>query len=122
MAAQEEPTIKVQTVAEGVYLFSYNIHNSLFVVADDVVLVTDPQNNDAAQVYLEEIRKITQAPIRYMVYSHRHGDHISGGGHLGSGFTTIGHVNYVGASRAYLLRRDRASRSEFLRPALDIFG
>lgn len=96
MAAQEEPTIKVQTVAEGVYLFSYNIHNSLFVVADDVVLVTDPQNNDAAQVYLEEIRKITQAPIRYMVYSHRHGDHISGGGHLGSGFTTIGHVNMSG--------------------------
>ncbi len=44
-------------------------------------------------MYLKEIRKITQAPIRYMVCSHRHGGHISGGGHMGSGFTTIGHLN-----------------------------
>ena len=96
LAAQEEPTIKVQEVAEDVYLFSYNIHNSLFVVTDDAVLVTDPQSNDAAPLYLKEIRRITQAPIRYMVYSHRHGDHISGGSHLGSGFTTVGHVNMKG--------------------------
>ena len=95
-AQEEEPTIKVQEVAEDVYLFSYNIHNSLFVVTDDAVLVTDPQSNDAAPLYLKEIRKITQAPIRYMVYSHRHGDHISGGSHLGSGFTTVGHVNMEG--------------------------
>jgi glyoxylase-like metal-dependent hydrolase (beta-lactamase superfamily II) len=97
LAAQDEPpTIKVQEVAEGVYLYSYNIHNSLFVVANDTVLVTDPQNTNSAQLYLKEIRKITQAPVRYMVYSHRHGDHISGGDQFGSGFTTIGHVNMQG--------------------------
>ena len=90
LAAQDEPpTIKVQKVAEGVYLYSYNIHNSLFVVANDTVLVTDPQNTDSAQLYLKEIRKITQAPVRYMVYSHRHGDHISGGDQFGSGFVAV---------------------------------
>ncbi|MDA2934698.1 MBL fold metallo-hydrolase [Acidobacteria bacterium AH-259-D05] len=96
LAAQEDAKVEVEKVAEGVYIFSHNIHRSLFVVRDDMVLVTDPQTTDTAKRYLEEIRKITQAPIRYLVYSHRHGDHISGGQQLGSGFVTIGHVNMVG--------------------------
>ena len=29
--------------------------------------------------YIDEIRKITQAPIRYVIYSHSHFDHIAGG-------------------------------------------
>jgi glyoxylase-like metal-dependent hydrolase (beta-lactamase superfamily II) len=33
----------------------------------------------AAVTYLQEIRKITQAPIKYVVYSHHHYDHITGG-------------------------------------------
>jgi glyoxylase-like metal-dependent hydrolase (beta-lactamase superfamily II) len=33
----------------------------------------------AAEAYLGEIRKITQAPIRYVVYIHHDPDHISGG-------------------------------------------
>ena len=33
----------------------------------------------AATTYLAEIRKITQAPIKYLVYSHHHYDHIAGG-------------------------------------------
>ena len=44
------------------------------------VVVTDPISPDTAKVYLAEIRKITQAPIRYVVSSHHHYAHISGGG------------------------------------------
>jgi len=52
------------------------------VVTSDGVIATDPiafLRPQAAATYLAEIRKITQAPIKYLVYSHHHYDHIAGG-------------------------------------------
>ncbi len=46
------------------------------------VVVTDPISTTTAPLYLQEIRKLTQAPIRYVVYSHHHYDHIEGGADL----------------------------------------
>jgi glyoxylase-like metal-dependent hydrolase (beta-lactamase superfamily II) len=52
------------------------------VVTPEGVIATDPiafLRPQAATTYLAEIRKITQAPIKYLVYSHHHYDHIAGG-------------------------------------------
>jgi glyoxylase-like metal-dependent hydrolase (beta-lactamase superfamily II) len=45
------------------------------------VIATDPISlrRPAAKTYIEEIRKITKAPIKYVIYSHSHFDHIAGG-------------------------------------------
>jgi len=46
------------------------------------VIATDPiafQRPQAAEAYLAEIRRITPAPIRYLIYSHHHYDHSAGG-------------------------------------------
>jgi hypothetical protein len=53
----------------------------MFVVTPEGVIATDPigERRPAAAAYIAEIRKITQAPIRYVVYSHSHYDHIAGG-------------------------------------------
>ncbi len=51
----------------------------MFVVTADGVVATDPINPAAAKIYVEEIRKVTSAPIRYVIYSHHHLDHIAGG-------------------------------------------
>lgn len=75
----QEPTVEVEKLADNVYLFTYNTHRSLFVVTDNGILATDPQSVEAAPRYVEEIRKISEAPIRYLVYSHHHDDHVSGG-------------------------------------------
>ncbi len=66
-------------VADGVYSFRFNDHRSMFVVTSEGVIVTDPINPRAAPLMLEAIRRVTAAPIRYMVYSHEHADHGSGG-------------------------------------------
>jgi glyoxylase-like metal-dependent hydrolase (beta-lactamase superfamily II) len=74
-------TTKVEGT-ENVYIFRYQNHQAMFVVAKDGVIVTDPISHarpQAAAAYLEEVRKITKAPIKYLIYSHHHFDHISGG-------------------------------------------
>jgi glyoxylase-like metal-dependent hydrolase (beta-lactamase superfamily II) len=54
----------------------------MFVVTPAGVIATDPiayGRPQAAHTYIEEIRKITSQPIRYLIYSHHHFDHIAGG-------------------------------------------
>ena len=57
----------------------WDICNSGFIIGDDGVLVIDAMMV-ASQVrpYLEEIRKVTDKPIRYLVNTHHHVDHSFG--------------------------------------------
>lgn len=73
------PSANVEKLTENVYLFTYNVHRSLFVATEEGILATDPQSAEAAARFVEEIRKVSSAPIRYLVYSHHHDDHASGG-------------------------------------------
>jgi glyoxylase-like metal-dependent hydrolase (beta-lactamase superfamily II) len=94
--AAPAPTVNVAEIADGVYRFAYNNHRSLFIVTDEGVLATDPQSTEAAERYVEEIRRITDAPIEYLVYSHYHNDHASGGDVFGEDVTVVSHENVVG--------------------------
>jgi glyoxylase-like metal-dependent hydrolase (beta-lactamase superfamily II) len=88
-------TTKVQGT-DGVYIFRYQGHQAMFVVTPDGVIATDPigERRPAAAAYIAEIRKITQAPIKYVVYSHSHFDHIAGGKPFKDlGATFIAHKN-----------------------------
>ena len=51
----------------------------MFIVTKEGVMVIDPMNAKHARNMLTEIRNITDAPIKYLFYSHNHWDHISGG-------------------------------------------
>src|SRR4030095_3020879 len=76
--AATAPRAVVKPVADGVYIFEFAGYQSMFVVDPGGVLITDPISPAAATAYLAEVRKITSAPIRYVVYSHHHYDHIAG--------------------------------------------
>jgi glyoxylase-like metal-dependent hydrolase (beta-lactamase superfamily II) len=73
-------TTKVEGT-DNVYIFRYGGHQSMFVVTKAGVIATDPigERRPAAKAYIEEIQKITKAPIKYVIYSHSHFDHIAGG-------------------------------------------
>ena len=81
-AAQLPPGMKpfeTTKVADGVYTFRFFFHRNMFIVTDEGVIVTDPLNPRAAKTMRAEIAKITDQPVEYVVYSHEHWDHISGG-------------------------------------------
>ena len=66
-------------IADGVYQFRYRSHNTLFVVTGDGVIAFDPISNEAAAHYAREIRRVApDAPLRAIVYSHDHADHVTG--------------------------------------------
>src|SRR5437763_9083756 len=79
--APAQPTFATTKIDDSVYQFRYQGHQAMFVVTPEGVIATDPISEDrpAAAAYLAEIRKITQVPIRYVIYSHSHADHIAGG-------------------------------------------
>lgn len=66
-------------IADGVYSFRFAFHRNMFVVTDEGVIVTDPINSKAASIMMKEIKKVTEKPVKYVIYSHEHWDHISGG-------------------------------------------
>ena len=68
----------------------------MFIVTKDGVIATDPigVRRPAAKAYIEEIQKVTKAPIKYVIYSHSHYDHIAGGKPFKDlGATFIAHKN-----------------------------
>jgi glyoxylase-like metal-dependent hydrolase (beta-lactamase superfamily II) len=88
-------TTKVEGT-DNVYIFRFGGHQSMFIVTKDGVIATDPisERRPAAKAYIEEIQKITKAPIKYVIYSHLHYDHIAGGKPFKDiGATFIAHKN-----------------------------
>ena len=75
----------IQPVAPGVYVAlqpfadRFNDSNSTIIILDDSVLVVDTQTTlTATRAVLEQIRKITDKPVRWVINTHWHGDHVQG--------------------------------------------
>ena len=65
---------------DNVYIFRYGGHQSMFIVTPQGVIATDPiSERRPAQPYIDAIQAVTKAPIKYVIYSHSHFDHIAGG-------------------------------------------
>ena len=82
-AAQAEPVVTTKVEGtDNVYTFRNGNSQSMFIVTGDGVIATDPVGYGRPQggaTYLAEIRKVTSQPVRYLIYSHHHFDHIAGG-------------------------------------------
>jgi glyoxylase-like metal-dependent hydrolase (beta-lactamase superfamily II) len=99
-AAQTQPPLSPPTpvreitkIAGEVYRFRNNNHYSVFAVTPAGVIATDPINADAAQWLKAEIAKRFNQPIRYVIYSHDHWDHISGGQVFADTAIIVAHEN-----------------------------
>ena len=102
VAYAQQPTLTppsfATTLVEGtnnVYIFRAGNAQSMFVVTPAGVIATDPigyGRPEIVETYVDEIHKVTNKPIRYLVYSHHHFDHIAGGKPFkAAGATVIAH-------------------------------
>jgi glyoxylase-like metal-dependent hydrolase (beta-lactamase superfamily II) len=74
-------TTKVEGT-DNVYIFRNGNHQAMFVVTKAGVIATDPVaygRPTGGQTYVDEIKKVTNQPIKFLIYSHHHFDHIAGG-------------------------------------------
>lgn len=81
-SAQTPPQTSTKKVdgTENVYVFRYGGHQSIFIVTPQGVIATDPISYlRPAKPYIDAIKAVTDKPIKYVIYSHHHYDHIAGG-------------------------------------------
>ncbi|UYN96279.1 MAG: MBL fold metallo-hydrolase [Enhydrobacter sp.] len=76
----QNPVREITRIAGEIYRFRNNNHYSIFAVTPAGIIATDPINAGAATWLKDEMRKRwPDRPIRFVIYSHDHADHISGG-------------------------------------------
>jgi glyoxylase-like metal-dependent hydrolase (beta-lactamase superfamily II) len=91
--SQQPPVREITKLAGEVYRVRNQNHYSVFAVTPAGVIATDPINADAARWLKAEIARRFQQPVRYLVYSHDHADHISGGEVFADTAIVVAHDN-----------------------------
>ncbi|MGH6692910.1 MAG: MBL fold metallo-hydrolase [Longimicrobiales bacterium] len=96
-AAQDEPPFRIERIAEGVHAGLVNpfppmyvFANALIVVGDDGVLVVDTHASPSAtRAMIAHVRALTNKPVKYLVNTHWHGDHVYGNATYREAFPSV---------------------------------
>jgi len=73
-----EDIFTVKPLGGSVYALFGRGGNIGFFVGPDAVVVVDSQFKDIAPGIVQQIRAVTDKPIKYLVNTHHHGDHVGG--------------------------------------------
>jgi len=97
MQAQQAPaelhTIHVQG---SVYMIAGDGGNVTVQIGNDGVLLVDTGLAQNADRLLAEVRKLSTAPIRYIINTHVHPDHVGGNEKIGAAGSAIAGGNFAG--------------------------
>jgi len=93
LAQAQAPVREITQIKGNVYRFRNNFHYSVFAVTPAGIIATDPINADAARWLKAEFAKRFNVPVRYLVYSHDHADHIAGGEVFADTAVVVAHAN-----------------------------
>jgi len=83
----------ITKIAGDLYRFQNNFHYSVFLVTPAGIIVTDPIDAEAAKWLKAELAQRFNQPIKYLIYSHDHRDHIAGGEVFADTATVVAHEN-----------------------------
>ncbi len=98
LLAQPMPKREVVEIADGVYAATgYASNNMGFVVTTEGVVVIDTgMTPELGQAFLDDIRRHTDQPVRYVLFTHYHYDHVEGASAFqGEGVEFVAQENLV---------------------------
>jgi len=75
---QPQDIFRVKPLSGNVYALYGRGGNIGFFVGPDAVLVIDSQFKDIAPGIVEQIKKVSDKPIKFLLNTHHHGDHVGG--------------------------------------------
>lgn len=78
-AQAQEPVYNIENITGDLYRFQSNNHYGVFLVTDEGIILADPINNATATWLKGELDARFGVPVKYVIYSHDHADHTSGG-------------------------------------------
>jgi len=92
-SALAQPQREITRISSDLYRFRNAGHFSVFLVTPAGIIATDPIDADAARWLKAELAKRFAKPVKYLIYSHDHADHISGGEVFADTAVVIAHDN-----------------------------
>lgn len=78
-SAAQSDRYAIQPVADGLYRVTSGSHHAMYWVTDDGIVVLDTIDRDTALWLKGELAKRHDQPVRHVIYSHNHYDHVYGG-------------------------------------------
>jgi len=100
--AQQAQNYEITQLADGLYSAANNSHRTVFLVTDEGIILADPVNNEFAAWLKSELDERYDVPVRYVLYSHHHWDHASGGAAFRDTATYVAHAGMAAALAAPL--------------------
>jgi glyoxylase-like metal-dependent hydrolase (beta-lactamase superfamily II) len=91
--AQDEPQRVIGQITDGLYRAQNGNHVTLFYVTSEGIIVMDPILPGFSSWLKAELATRFDVPVKYVVYSHHHGDHASGGAVFADTARFVGHEN-----------------------------
>ena len=90
-----QPTRSVTHITGDLYRGQNNNHFNLILVTEEGIIITDPLNKGYSEWLKEELDARFGVPVRYVLYSHHHWDHVSGGAVFADTAQFVGHENML---------------------------
>ena len=87
------PEFEITNLTGDLYRFRNTRHFGMFLVTSEGIILVDPTNSRVAPWLREQLDERFGLPVRYVIYSHAHNDHASGGEAFADTATFIGHEN-----------------------------
>lgn len=94
-AAAQAPTATrtIVNVTGQLYRAKNDDYYTVFLVTPEGIIMTDPIDRDFSRWLKGELASRFKVPVRYILYTHRHWDHASGGAVWADTAEFIGHAN-----------------------------